>query len=91
MYMVGMGGRVLLFILEMSERVQARNKRWKKAVASRDVVKICSAAKIREGRTDSRERSEELEQGLEAHKYRRGEHFDALLLGTKGGRHTYGI
>ena len=67
--------------------------RWTKAAASKDVVKVFSSAYIREGRRDVREKSKEVEEGLEArlHKYGRGEKFDALLLGANGGRYIYSV
>ena len=43
MCMMGIGGRVALFLLEVAERVQARHKRWKKVVAIRDVANVCYA------------------------------------------------
>ena len=83
-HMVGMGGRAALFILEVAEGVLARYKRWKESVAGREIANVCSATGIREGCTDGQEISKEVEQGSEArlHKYRRGEKFDALLLGA---------
>ena len=54
---VGIGVRIALFLLEMIEGVQAKNKRWKKSLASRDLAKFCYATEIREGCTDIKERS----------------------------------